>query len=112
MAPACRPALADPYYGAAVGVYYDDPDLYDPVPSTTVVVTRRVVYAPPVHVAYVPRPYYGYRHGFYGGPRAVHYGGFYGGRGGYYGGPHVRHYARLGGHYGGGGHYGFRRGRW
>jgi hypothetical protein len=37
-------ALAGGYYGST-RVYYDDPDIYDPVPS--VVVTRRVVYAPP-----------------------------------------------------------------
>src|SRR4051794_36920431 len=74
-------ALAGGYYGST-GVYYDDPDIYDPVPS--VVVTRRVVYAPPpppvYHVrrtVYVggppPVPYYGHDgRGFYGG-------GFFGG---------------------------------
>ena len=73
-------ALAGGYYGST-RVYYDDPDIYDPVPS--VVVTRRVVYAPP------PPPFYHVRRTVYvGGPRPVpyygHYGrGFYGG--GFYG---------------------------
>jgi hypothetical protein len=95
-------ALAGGYYGST-GVYYDDPDIYDPVPS--VVVTRRVVYAPPppppvYHVrrtVYVggprPVPYYGhygygprYGGGFYGVRRAYHGpGGFYGVRRAYYG---------------------------
>ena len=50
------------YYGAA-GVY-DDPDIYDPVPS--VVVTRRVVYAPPP-----PPVYHVQRTVYVGGPRPV-----------------------------------------
>jgi hypothetical protein len=75
------------YYGST-RIIYDDPDLYDPVP--TVVVTRRVIYAPPrIHhhhrpayrrIAYAPRPMpYGYgRHyghdlgGWYGVRRAYH----------------------------------------
>ena len=69
-------ALAGGYYGST-GVYYDDPDIYDPVPS--VVVTRRVVYAPP------PPPVYHVRRTVYvGGPRPVPYYGHYGR--GYYGG--------------------------
>ena len=94
-------ALAGGYYGST-RVYYDDPDIYDPVPS--VVVTRRVVYAPPpppvYHVrrtVYVggprPVPYYGhygygprYGGGFYGVRRAYYGpGGFYGARRAYYG---------------------------
>ena len=95
-------ALAGGYYGAT-RIYYDDPDIYDPTP--TVVVTRRVVYAPPpppvYHVrrtVYVggprPVPYYGhngYGRGFYGvrrayyGPRGYYAGGFYGARRAYYG---------------------------
>src|SRR4051812_33617033 len=69
-------ALAGGYYGST-GVYYDDPDIYDPVPS--VVVTRRVVYAPP------PPPVYHVRRTVYvGGPPPVPYYGHYGR--GYYGG--------------------------
>ena len=63
-------ALAGGYYGST-GVYYDDPDIYDPVPS--VVVTRRVVYAPP------PPPVYHVRRTVYvGEPRPVPYYGHYG----------------------------------
>ena len=63
-------ALGGGYYGST-GVYYDDPDIYDPVPS--VVVTRRVVYAPP------PPPVYHVRRTVYvGGPRPVPYYGHYG----------------------------------
>ena len=43
-------ALAGGYYGST-RVYYDDPDIHDPVPS--VVVTRRVVYAPPPPPVYL-----------------------------------------------------------
>ena len=63
-------AFAGGYYGST-GVYVDDPDIYDPVPS--VVVTRRVVYAPP------PPPVYHVRRTVYvGGPRPVPYYGHYG----------------------------------
>ena len=101
-------ALAGGYYGST-RVYYDDPDIYDPVPS--VVVTRRVVYAPPpppvYHVrrtGYVggprPVPYYGhYGRGFYGG-------GFYGVRRAYYG---PRGFYGVRRAYGPGGFYGVRR---
>ena len=101
-------ALAGGYYGST-RVYYDDPDIYDPVPS--VVVTRRVVYAPPpppvYHVrrtVYVggprPVPYYGhYGRGYYGG-------GFYGVRRAYYG---PRGFYGVRRAYGPGGFYGVRR---
>ena len=71
------PALAGGYYGAT-RVYYDDPDIYDPTP--TVVVTRRVVYAPP------PPPVYHVRRTVYvGGPRPLPYYGRYGYGRGFYG---------------------------
>src|SRR4051812_50151034 len=82
------PVLAGGYYDVG-----DDGDGYGGY-GATVVVTKRVIYAPPrpvYHVRrgiYAPAPYYGHRH----------YGGYgYGGGRGYWGGP-------------GGGHYGGRRG--
>lgn len=74
-------ALAGGGYYGSTRIIYDDPDLYDPVP--TVIVTRRVIYAPPRHhhrrVVYAPRPMpiYGHHYGhdlggWYGVRRAYH----------------------------------------
>src|SRR3954467_14303959 len=84
------PVLAGGYYDVD-----DDGDGYGGY-GATVVVTKRVIYAPPRpvyhvrRVIYAPAPYYGHRH----------YGGYgYGVRRAYWGGP-------------GGGYYGVRRAYW
>ena len=87
------PALAGGYDDVG-----DDGDGYGGY-GTTVVVTKRVIYAPPRpvyhvrRVIYAPAPYYGVRRAYWGGPG----GGYYGVRRAYWGGP-------------GGGYYGVRRG--
>ena len=86
------PVLAGGYYDVG-----DDGDGYGGY-GATVVVTKRVIYAPPQpvyhvrRVIYAPAPYYGH----YG---HRHYGGYYGVRRAYWGGP-------------GGGYYGVRRAYW
>jgi hypothetical protein len=107
---------------ALAGGYDDVDDGYGGY-GATVVVTKRVIYAPPRpvyhvrRVIYAPAPYYGHRHygGYYGVRRAYWGGpggGYYGVRRAYWGGPGGGYYGVRRAYWGGpgGGYYGVRRG--